>query len=58
MELVKVWWEAHMAQEDAQLQKNTNVDWKKINYPWFAPMVHLDVEDLKDPKQTFFVGVS
>ncbi len=57
MELVKVWWEAHMAMEDAQLQKNTDVDWKKINYPPFAPIVHLDSEDLKTAKQKFFLSV-
>ena len=57
MELVSLWWQAQQAQESAQEQKNTEVDWKKSTYPICCPLVRITSDDFKEPEQYFFLSV-
>ena len=55
MEIAKLWWEAKMAQEQAAEAQHTDVDWKKLNFPPGAGLVHIDSNDLKNPEQKHFL---
>ena len=49
--LVKAWWAAKEAQETAAASKRNDIDWNKKNFPFFAPLFHVEPEELKNNKE-------
>jgi hypothetical protein len=49
--LVKAWWAAKEGLESAAEAKRNDIDWSKKNFPFFAPLMHVESDELKNNKE-------